>query len=57
MTDQNDKTVIDRIKLISQYTKVDSSPLETIDLFLYYSEKRPMEENWSTLMAILLVIA
>ncbi|CAH7100911.1 Transcriptional regulator [Vibrio chagasii] len=40
MTDQNDKTVIDRIKLISQYTKVDSSPLETIDLFLYYSEKK-----------------
>ncbi|MFA0016040.1 helix-turn-helix transcriptional regulator [Vibrio lentus] len=38
MTDQNDKAVIDRIKLISQYTKVDPSALDTIDLFLYCSE-------------------
>ena len=40
MTDQNDKAVIDRIKLISQYTKVDPSALDTIDLFLYCSEKK-----------------
>ena len=40
MTDQNDKAVIDRIKLISQYTKMDPSALETIDLFLYCSEKK-----------------
>ncbi|MEZ9404515.1 MULTISPECIES: helix-turn-helix domain-containing protein [unclassified Vibrio] len=40
MTDQNDKSVIDRIKLISQYTKVDPSALDTIDLFLYCSEKK-----------------
>ncbi|CAK1846592.1 helix-turn-helix domain-containing protein [Vibrio crassostreae] len=40
MTDQNDKAVMDRIKLISQYTKVDPSALDTIDLFLYCSEKK-----------------
>lgn len=40
MTDQNDKAVIERIKLISQYTKVDPSALDTIDLFLYCSEKK-----------------
>ncbi|MCY9862482.1 helix-turn-helix transcriptional regulator [Vibrio coralliirubri] len=40
MTDQNDKAVIDRIKLISLYTKVDPSALDTIDLFLYCSEKK-----------------
>ncbi|TKF06862.1 helix-turn-helix transcriptional regulator [Vibrio kanaloae] len=40
MTDQNDKAVIDRIKLISQYTNVDPSALDTIDLFLYCSEKK-----------------
>ena len=40
MTDQNDKAIIDRIKLISQYTKVDPSALDTIDLFLYCSERK-----------------
>ncbi len=40
MTDQNDKDIIDRIKLISHYTKVDPSALDTIDLFLYCSERK-----------------
>ena len=40
MTDQNDKKVVDRIKLISQYTKVDPSALDNIDLYLYYLEKK-----------------
>lgn len=40
MADQNDKDIIDRIKLISHYTKVDPSALDTIDLFLYCSERK-----------------
>ncbi|MFM2642159.1 helix-turn-helix transcriptional regulator [Vibrio chagasii] len=40
MADQHDKDILDRIKLISQYTKVDPSALDTIDLFLYICEKK-----------------
>ncbi|MFA0158818.1 helix-turn-helix transcriptional regulator, partial [Vibrio sp. 10N.261.46.A3] len=35
-----DTGVIDRIKLLSKFTKVDISPLDQIDLYLYYCEKK-----------------
>lgn len=40
MSEPNDRDIIDRIKLISQFTKVDPSALDTIDLYLYCAEKK-----------------
>lgn len=40
MSEPCDTSVIDRIKLLSKFTKVDISPLDQIDLYLYYCEKK-----------------